>query len=153
MICPLRRRIEAVPEVDELRVCPFSNLSRPHFFLRSVGVSLTILSAWIFTVTWSFAELLYYSKIGPPLLPLRSGMLAISMIPFVYILAAKSNFISVLIGYGPEKLNVLHRWLGRSIFFRSLVHTIAFVMQPVQRGQHQRKCSTPTREYIRVGYW
>jgi ferric-chelate reductase len=42
----------------------------------------------------------------------------------VFLLGAKNSFLSWLLGPGRgyEKLNLLHRWVGRSIFIGALLH-------------------------------
>ena len=52
------------------------------------------------------------------------GFLAIAQLPVVFLLASKNSVISLLLGAGNgwEKLNFLHRWAGRGLFFGAGIH-------------------------------
>ncbi|POR34213.1 Ferric/cupric reductase transmembrane component 7 [Tolypocladium paradoxum] len=76
---------------------------------------------------------LYWQSIqfGSPPVAIRSGMLAVAMTPWIIATSMKANIVTILIGIGPERLNVFHRWLGYLCLFLSLVHMIPFYIQPV----------------------
>ncbi|KAJ1602110.1 hypothetical protein NDA14_001796 [Ustilago hordei] len=68
---------------------------------------------------------------GSPPLALRSGMMALGLMPFIYVLGSKVNFVSLLIGVSHGKLQVYHQWLARFMLFLATVHAIPFIHQPL----------------------
>ncbi|KAK3941938.1 ferric reductase like transmembrane component-domain-containing protein [Diplogelasinospora grovesii] len=58
-------------------------------------------------------------------------MIAVAMTPWIIATSTKANLLTLATGIGPERLNVLHRWLGYLCLFLSLIHTIPFYIQPV----------------------
>lgn len=109
---------------------------RPIFF-PSLGVIVLVFAALAFTILYSFApQPLYWDSIrfGSPPLAVRSGMLAVALMPWIVSLSMKANFISMMTGIGHERLNVLHRWLAYICLLLSLIHTIPFYVQPVWDG-------------------
>ena len=100
----------------------------------SAGVILIMSSALIFTTLYCFLpQPLFYATIryGSPPLAIRSGMMAVAMMPWIIAMSMKANLVTLLTGIGHERLNVLHRWGGYLCLFLSLVHTIPFYIQPV----------------------
>ncbi|KAF7559619.1 hypothetical protein G7046_g4550 [Stylonectria norvegica] len=90
--------------------------------------------ALAFVVLYCFLQQpLYWQSIqfGSPPLAVRSGMMAVALTPWIVATSMKANVLSMLIGIGPERLNVFHRWAGYLCLFLSLVHTIPFYIQPV----------------------
>ncbi|KIK38307.1 hypothetical protein CY34DRAFT_15128 [Suillus luteus UH-Slu-Lm8-n1] len=59
--------------------------------------------------------------------PHRAGFVITSQIPFVYALATKNNIIGMMVGVGYEKLNFLHRLVGRLMVIGANVHFIGYV--------------------------
>lgn len=106
---------------------------RPIVF-PSLGVILIVAAALVFVVLYSFIPRpLYWSSIafGSPPLAIRSGMIAIAMMPWIIALSMKANFISMITGIGHERLNVLHRWAAYIFLLLSLIHTVPFYVTPV----------------------
>lgn len=86
-----------------------------------------------FTI-WTFVVQPYYRidhSFGSPPLALRAGMMALGLMPFIYVLGSKVNFISLLTGVSHEKLQVYHQWLARFMLFLATVHVIPFIYQPL----------------------
>ncbi|KAI9656690.1 MAG: hypothetical protein M1831_004600 [Alyxoria varia] len=107
--------------------------TRPITF-PSLAVLVISFAALAFTVLYCFIpQPLYWSSIrfGSPPLAIRSGMLAVAMMPWLVALSMKANLVSLLTGIGHERLNALHRWGGWLCLFLSLVHTIPFYITPV----------------------
>lgn len=102
--------------------------------LPSLGALIIIFAALVFVTLYCFVpQPLYWQSIafGSPPLAIRAGMIAVAMMPWVIALAMKANFISLITGIGPERLNVLHRWAAYIMLFLSLVHTIPFYVTPI----------------------
>lgn len=106
---------------------------RPLVF-PSPGVCLLAFAALAFVMLYSFVpQPLYWQSIefGSPPVAIRSGMLAVALMPWIIALSMKANFITCIIGIGHERLNVLHRWLAWICLILSLIHTIPFYVTPV----------------------
>ncbi|RPA82501.1 hypothetical protein BJ508DRAFT_414116 [Ascobolus immersus RN42] len=56
----------------------------------------------------------------------RCGWMAVSNSAFAFLLAMKNSPIANLTGYSHERLNVLHRWVGRTIFVYSQLHVYIY---------------------------
>lgn len=115
----------------------------PNFRLRkgwrpivfpSLGVIVVVLAALALTMCYTLVpQPLYWKSIryGSPPLAIRSGMLAVAMIPWIVALSMKANFISMLTGIGHERLNALHRWAAYICMLLALIHTIPFYITPI----------------------
>ncbi|KAJ0161512.1 Ferric/cupric reductase transmembrane component 7 [Colletotrichum tanaceti] len=104
------------------------------FTFSSLAVVTCGLIALAFVTLYCFLQQpLYWKSIqfGSPPISIRSGMIAVALTPWIIVTSMKANVMSILIGVGPERLNVFHRWAGYLCLFLSLVHTIPFYIQPV----------------------
>ena len=102
--------------------------------LPPLGVIVVVFLAVALVICYTFIpQPLYWQSIrfGSPPVAIRSGMLAVAMIPWIDALAMKANFISILTGIGHERLNVLHRWAAYICLVLSLIHTIPFYITPI----------------------
>lgn len=54
--------------------------------------------------------------------------------PLLVALAGKTNVVALVTGLGHEKLNVVHHWVGWSVFGLSAAHTIPFLVAPLRDG-------------------
>jgi predicted ferric reductase len=100
----------------------------------SLGVTLIVFAAVAFTTCYTFIpQPLYWQSIqyGAPPVAVRSGMLAVALMPWIVALSMKANIISIMTGIGHERLNVLHRWAAYLCLFLSLIHTIPFYITPI----------------------
>ncbi|KAI9768955.1 MAG: hypothetical protein M1840_004551 [Geoglossum simile] len=52
----------------------------------------------------------------------RCGFVTICQLPLLFLLAGKKNIIGFLTGSSYERLNWLHRWVARCLFFTTLLH-------------------------------
>ncbi|GKT42572.1 ferric/cupric reductase transmembrane component 7 [Colletotrichum spaethianum] len=104
------------------------------FTFSSLAVITCGLIALAFVTLYCFLQQpLYWQSIqfGSPPVAIRAGMIAVALTPWIIVTSMKANVMSMLIGIGPERLNVFHRWAGYLCLFLSLVHTIPFYIQPV----------------------
>ncbi|CCF37490.1 ferric reductase like transmembrane component [Colletotrichum higginsianum] len=104
------------------------------FTFSSLAVVACGLIALAFVTLYCFLQQpLYWQSIqfGSPPVAIRSGMIAVALTPWIIVTSMKANVMSILIGIGPERLNVFHRWAGYLCLILSLVHTIPFYVQPV----------------------
>lgn len=106
---------------------------RPIVF-PSLGVVCVMSAALVFTILYTFIpQPLFWDSIsyGSPPMAIRSGMLAISLMPWIVALSMKANFVSLLTGIGHERLNVLHRWGAYLMLILSVIHAVPFWITPV----------------------
>lgn len=106
---------------------------RPIVF-PSRGALVIFFAALLFVLGYTFIpQPLYWASIrfGSPPVAIRSGMIAVAMMPWIVALSMKANFITWLTGLGHERLNVLHRWLAYLCLLLSLIHTIPFYVTPI----------------------
>lgn len=132
-IVPLRKAIALMRWIF-YRPMPVIRIGKLEFVFPSLAVTAIVLVALIFVTLYCFLPqpLYYYSiALGSPPLAIRAGMLAVAMVPWIVALSTKANFISMLTGLGPERLNGLHRWSAYICLFLSLVHMVPFYITPI----------------------
>jgi predicted ferric reductase len=116
------------------RPVPTLKIGSLEIIFPSLAVTAIVLAAMIFVTLYCFVpQPLYYWSIalGSPPLAIRAGMLAVAMIPWIVALSTKANFITMMTGLGPERLNGLHRWSAYICLFLSLVHMVPFYITPI----------------------
>ncbi|KAJ9478827.1 Ferric/cupric reductase transmembrane component 7 [Pseudozyma hubeiensis] len=116
------------------RHLPSYRLGLINFRLPVLGATLALGAFMLGFTIWTFVVQPYYRvdrSFGSPPLALRAGMLALGLMPFIYTLGSKVNFISLLTGVSHEKLQVYHQWLARFMLFLATVHVIPFIYQPL----------------------
>lgn len=99
-----------------------------------LSVAVIAFAALVFVTLYTFVpQPLYWQSIafGSPPVAIRSGMLAVALVPWIVAMAMKANLVSLLTGIGHERLNVLHRWSAYLCLFLSLIHTIPFYITPI----------------------
>ncbi|KAF2458118.1 metalloreductase-like protein transmembrane component [Lineolata rhizophorae] len=106
---------------------------RPIVFpsLAIVAIMSTLL---VFTLLYTLVPQPWYwdsMRYGAPPVAIRSGMLAIALLPFIVALSMKANFITLLTGIGHERLNVLHRWGAYTQLVLSIAHMIPFYIPAI----------------------
>lgn len=100
----------------------------------SLAVLAAVFVSLVFVVLYCFLQQpLYWQSIqfGSPPLAIRAGMISVALTPWIIATSMKTNLLTIIIGIGPERLNVFHRWAGYLCLFLSLVHAIPFYIQPV----------------------
>lgn len=69
----------------------------------------------------------FWERIG-----FRNAWVTIMQVPLLYLLASKCSILGFLAGTSYERLNWLHRWVGRTMFVTATVHGFHFYTQYVQ---------------------
>ncbi|KAG9125413.1 hypothetical protein FRC07_007688, partial [Ceratobasidium sp. 392] len=103
---------------------------------RILGLSvhqLVILAGYI-TVT---AVALFYQSDPTTNVP-RAGYVVISQMPIVFALGTKNSVVGLLTGISYEKLNFLHRWVGRIMFIAALFHFVGWLVLWTKLGVTRR---------------
>ncbi|KAL2753975.1 hypothetical protein ACRALDRAFT_1062951 [Sodiomyces alcalophilus JCM 7366] len=116
------------------RPIPDITWRRHRFTFSSLAVLTVVFIAALFVVLYCFLlQPLYWQSIqyGSPPVAIRAGMIAVALTPWIIATSMKANILTMVIGIGPERLNVFHRWAGYLCLFLSLVHAIPFYVQPV----------------------
>lgn len=116
------------------RPIPDLVIGRYRLTFSSLAVLACSFIAVVFVTLYCFLQQpLYWQSIrfGSPPLAIRAGMLSIALTPWIIATSMKANILTLVIGIGPERLNVMHRWLGYLCLFLSLVHMVPFYIQPV----------------------
>jgi len=103
---------------------------------------------WFSTVLFST---LYLSQGGPFLDTERVSWVGISQLPFVFSFSAKNNIFSILLGYSYEKLNFMHRFLGRLVVLIINIHSLDFFYKWLNAGTFLSSISRPTNYYGLIG--
>ncbi|PNP49815.1 hypothetical protein THARTR1_09583 [Trichoderma harzianum] len=116
------------------RSVPDIVIGKYRFTFSSLSVLATTFIAFAFVTLYTFLQQpLYWESIrfGAPPVAIRSGMLSVALTPWIIATGMKTNILTMLLGIGPERLNVFHRWLSYLCLFLSLIHMIPFYVQPV----------------------
>ncbi|EIW75936.1 hypothetical protein CONPUDRAFT_85161 [Coniophora puteana RWD-64-598 SS2] len=75
---------------------------------------------------------------------LRTGFVAMSQIPLVYVLGAKNNVVGWVTAVGYEKLNYIHRFAGFMIVLASNVHALGYFYQWTLNGTLHKWIKEPS---------
>ncbi|KAH6695412.1 hypothetical protein F5X68DRAFT_272775 [Plectosphaerella plurivora] len=62
----------------------------------------------------------------------RAAWISIMQVPLLYLLSAKCSLLGYLIGASHERLNWLHRWVGRTILITATIHGFHFYTEWAQ---------------------
>lgn len=103
----------------------------------SMGNFLFAACSSLYLACYCFIPHFWYREcrgFGSPPLAVRAGVMAAALMPFIYVMAGKSNAICMLTGILYEKLNVLHQFVGVACFVLGVVHTIPFIWQDLSEG-------------------
>lgn len=106
-------------------------------FPKSVGSSLFMILSTLYLCCYCFVPHYWYrgcAGFGSPPLAVRAGLMSTALVPFIYVLAGKSNAITLLTGISYEKLNVFHQYAAVASFILGVVHTIPFIYQQLQEA-------------------
>lgn len=106
----------------------------------SLGVCLFISLGVLFFTIATFVQRPYYRAregYGSPPLAIRSGMMAVALTPIIVALSGKYNAVTLITGISHERLNVLHRYIGYAYLVLSIIHTVPFIVKPLQDGGYE----------------
>lgn len=106
---------------------------RPLVF-PSLSVIVIVLLAFAVGILYCcIPQPLFWKSIafGSPPLAVRSGMMAVALLPWIVALSMKANLITMVTGISHERLNVLHRWAAYLCLVLSILHTVPFYVTPI----------------------
>lgn len=72
----------------------------------------------------------------------RSGWMATGCLPFVILMAGKSNLVTMVTGVSHERLQPFHRWISYAMFILALIHTFPFIVYHIRIGDMVEKWNT-----------
>ncbi|PSN63621.1 hypothetical protein BS50DRAFT_85347 [Corynespora cassiicola Philippines] len=113
---------------------------RPIVF-PSLAICVIVALAFILGILYcTVPQPLFWQSItyGSPPLAVRSGMMAVALMPWIVGLSMKANIITMITGIGHERLNVLHRWAAYLCLLLSIIHTVPFYVTPVWSDRSSR---------------
>lgn len=88
----------------------------------SMGRVLVLLVYWAVVIYMATAgaivkDAFFWERIG-----FRNAWVTLTQVPILYLLASKSSVLGMIVGSSYERLNWLHRWVGRTIFVTASIH-------------------------------
>lgn len=105
----------------------FSGHFTKYFNPPALGRILFLLGYWIVILTslWSNTILTPSSPNYAykwEIVGFRAAWVSVTQLPLIYLLGSKVNLVSLVTGISYERLNWLHRWIGRTLFLTVIVH-------------------------------
>ncbi|KAJ5662650.1 ferric reductase like transmembrane component-domain-containing protein [Penicillium maclennaniae] len=100
-----------------------------------LGMLVFGIFTWLFFLFMTFLVHPYYRErrgYGSPPLAVRTGLMSTALMPVIVALAGKVNLVTCLTGINHEKLNIFHRWASYLCLFLAIVHTVPFIVTPLQ---------------------
>lgn len=87
-----------------------------------LGRVIALLVYWIIIIYMMTTDVIvkdafFWERIG-----YRNAWVTITQVPLLYLLASKCSIIGFLVGTSHERLNWLHRWVGRTMLVTASVH-------------------------------
>ncbi|KAI0841464.1 ferric reductase like transmembrane component-domain-containing protein [Hypoxylon sp. FL0890] len=83
----------------------------------------------------------------------RNAWVTLTQVPFLYLLASRTNVIALITGTSYERLNWLHRWVARTMFVTATVHGWYFWTSLVKSDMLSMSLSQmPTTRYGLVSW-
>jgi hypothetical protein len=79
--------------------------------------------------------------------PARTGWIAVSQLPFVFALAQKNNVLGSIVGHGYERLNFLHRFVGKLIVLAANIHSIHYFYAWSISGTFTKAIKSPSNAW------
>ncbi|KAK7438029.1 hypothetical protein VKT23_018197 [Stygiomarasmius scandens] len=83
--------------------------------------------------------------------PVRFGWIAVAQFPWILIFAAKNNVLGFILGAGYEKLNFMHRFVGRLAVLSVNVHAFYYLYKWLMAATFQESIAKPSNTWGLVG--
>ncbi|KAK3399158.1 FAD-binding domain-containing protein [Sordaria brevicollis] len=87
-----------------------------------LGRVITLLVYWAIIISMMTANAIKHDAFFWERLGFRNAWITIMQMPLLYLLASKCSIIGLIVGTSHERLNWLHRWVGRTMFVTGAVH-------------------------------
>ncbi|KAJ8090405.1 hypothetical protein PM082_019003 [Marasmius tenuissimus] len=130
-------------------VLPYPVFLRPVVRRLSKRIAPGISASNMIVMVIYFAVLIYpaFYKANPFGTPDRYGWISVAQYPFVLAMAGKNNVLGSLWGLGYEKLNFMHRFIGRIVVLAANIHALGYFYQWTILGILRDALKAPT------AYW
>ncbi|KAG9018511.1 hypothetical protein FRB93_000214 [Tulasnella sp. JGI-2019a] len=126
----------------------YRHLDRPVWWLRySIGL---VLAFAIYTAFISFG-IFYHTTLTTSFNPKRAGWMVAGQVPFIVFLSTKNNLLGFMLGMGYDKLNVWHRWVGKTMFLAMMAHVVGYLARWARNGMLVRAAPTQMEGWIAFG--
>lgn len=131
-IAPINNTIAFFRWIFYRPIPPIRVAKRFTFTFPSLGVLVIMAISLVASLLYCFLpQPLFYESMsyGSPPLAIRAGMMSVSLLPWVVVLATKANPVSMLTGIGHERLIVLHRWTAYLCTIFAIIHAVPYWVQ------------------------
>ncbi|PQE25860.1 metalloreductase protein [Rutstroemia sp. NJR-2017a BBW] len=113
-----------VREATYPQFMPRGGLARRFLKVPPMGTVMLLLGYWAWVILLEFVDnnvqgAQHFTSLG-----VRAAWLAVAQVPLLILLAGKNNLIGFVSGVSYERLNVLHRWSARVLFFLATLHVV-----------------------------
>ena len=116
------------------RPMPSIKIGKYRFTFPSLGVLVVMIICLVSSLLYCFLpKPVFYASMsfGSPPLAVRAGMMSVSLLPWVVVLANKANPVAFITGIGAERLIVLHRWTAYLCVIFAIIHAVPYWYQSV----------------------
>ncbi|KAG2004715.1 ferric reductase transmembrane component, variant 2 [Coprinopsis cinerea AmutBmut pab1-1] len=117
---------------------PLLSLSRVRLFDGYSTGQLALLASYFYTLVYAT-----FFKSNPFIDATRPAWVAISQMPLLFALAQKNSLLGSLLGYGYEKLNYIHRFVGKLVILASNLHSIYYFYRWTAAGTFSQAIARP----------
>jgi hypothetical protein len=87
-----------------------------------LGITILLLIYLAFVLALEFAKQDIPGDQHNQAIGVRAGWLTITQLPLLILLSGKINIIGIMTGVGYERLNVIHRWVARTMLLTATLH-------------------------------
>ncbi|KAE9378406.1 ferric reductase-like protein like transmembrane component [Stipitochalara longipes BDJ] len=121
---PLNRVMGAITSISRKISYPQISPTRRSNLLKvpPLGIILLLLIYLAFILTLEFVKQDISGEQHNQAIGVRAGWLTITQLPLLILLSGKVNIIGLITGVGYERLNVIHRWVARTMLLTATLH-------------------------------
>lgn len=121
---PLRRMLGAITSMSRKLAYPQISPIRHSNLLKlpPLGIVLLLLNYLTFVLALEFVKQDIPGDQHRQAIGIRAGWLTITQLPLLILLSGKVNTIGLITGVGYERLNVIHRWVARTMLLTATLH-------------------------------
>ncbi|TVY19818.1 Ferric/cupric reductase transmembrane component 7 [Lachnellula arida] len=109
-----------------IRKITYPQISPPHhasfFHLPPFGIFILLFLYLLFILLLEFIKQDIPGDQHSEAIGIRAGWLTITQLPLLILLSGKINLIGLITGVSYERLNILHRWVARTMLLTATIH-------------------------------
>jgi ferric-chelate reductase len=118
------RMIDAITSTSRKLIYP--QISPIHHFnllnVPPLGIVLLLFTYFAFVLALEFVHQDVPGDQHRQAIGVRAGWLTITQLPLLVLLSGKINLVGFVTGVGYERLNVIHRWVARTMLLTATLH-------------------------------